>query len=170
MSTKSIDLILNMKRTLLTFTVVAIIGLTKTTQSFAQGSNIIELTGHIIDQNTKEPLPGITVTIQGTVNGTSTNNQGDFKLNTKAKYPFTLKVSGVGFETKTYEITGPQSNLNLSLLTQTILGKEVVVTASRTQESILSLLYRLKNWILELSENHQLLVFTMPLKMLKGFK
>ena len=137
MSTKSIDLILNMKRTLLTLTIVAIIGLTKITQSFAQGSNIIELTGHIIDENTNEPLPGITITIQGTVNGTSTNNQGDFKLNTKAKYPFTLKVSGVGFETKTYEVTGPQSNLNLSLLTQTILGKEVVVTASRTQESIL---------------------------------
>ncbi|UIR57133.1 TonB-dependent receptor [Sphingobacterium sp. SRCM116780] len=126
-----------MRKTLLTLIVIAIIGLAKTNQTFAQGSNIIELTGHIIDQNTKESLPGITITIQGTVNGTSTNNNGDFKLNTKAKYPFTLQVSGVGFETKTYQVTGPQSNLNLALLTQTILGKEVVVTASRTQESIL---------------------------------
>jgi len=102
-----------------------------------QGNNLIELSGNIIDQNSQQPIAGVTVIVAGTVNGTSTNEKGNFKLTTRAKYPFKLKVSAVGFEAKTYEITGPESNLNLELLTQTILGKEVVVTASRVEENIL---------------------------------
>ncbi|SUJ24003.1 TonB-linked outer membrane protein, SusC/RagA family [Sphingobacterium spiritivorum] len=53
----------------------------------SQGNNLIELSGHIIDQESKQPISGVTVLVEGTVNGTSTNDKGDFKLTTRAKIP-----------------------------------------------------------------------------------
>lgn len=105
--------------------------------SWAQGNNFIVLTGTIVQQDTRSPLQGVNVSIKGTVAGTSTDSKGDFVLKTKSKYPFTLTFSSVGFETQEFNITGPESKLNIALITQTVLGKEVVVTASRVEESIL---------------------------------
>lgn len=104
---------------------------------FAQGNNFIEIRGKIINQENREPLQGANVLIKGTVSGTSTNQDGSFSLKTRAKYPFTLIISSLGFQSKTFEITGPESDLNIELLTQTMLGKEVVITASRVEENIL---------------------------------
>lgn len=104
---------------------------------FAQGNNFIEIRGKIINQENREPLQGANVLIKGTVSGTSTNQDGSFSLKTRAKYPFTLIVSSLGFQSKTFEITSPKSDLNIELLTQTMLGKEVVITASRVEENIL---------------------------------
>ncbi|WP_379090544.1 TonB-dependent receptor [Pedobacter sp. UC225_65] len=104
---------------------------------FAQGNNFIEISGNIIDKDHKQVLAGINVTVKGTVNGISTDSQGHFVLKTRAKYPFTLVVSAVGFQTQEFEVAGPNSALTIELITQTMLGKEVVVTASRVEESIL---------------------------------
>ncbi len=84
-----------------------------------------------------EPLPNVSVNIKGTVAGTITNNQGAFKLRTKLKFPFTLVFSSVGFEQQEYQITSTDSKLEIALTTQTVLGQEVVVTASRVAENIL---------------------------------
>lgn len=106
-------------------------------QSFAQGNNFIIISGTIVQQDSKEPLLGVNVTVKGTVSGTATDSKGNFKLQTRAKYPFTLTFTSIGFEPQDFEVKGPESNLNISLVTQTILGREVVVTASRVSESIL---------------------------------
>jgi iron complex outermembrane receptor protein len=105
--------------------------------SFAQGNNFIEITGKIVDKTDKTALPGVSVVIKGTVAGTTTETDGGFKLRSKAKYPFTLIISSVGFQTQEFEVTGPGSNLNVELVTQTQLAQEIVVTASRVEESIL---------------------------------
>jgi len=106
-------------------------------QSYAQGNNFIIVSGTIIQQDSKVPLLGVNVTVKGTVSGTATDSKGNFKLQTRAKYPFTLIFTSIGFEPQEFEVKGPESNLNISLVTQTILGREVVVTASRVSESIL---------------------------------
>ena len=106
-------------------------------QSYAQGNNFIIVSGTIVQQDSKEPLLGVNVTVKGTVSGTATDSKGNFKLQTRAKYPFTLIFTSIGFEPQEFEVKGPESNLNISLVTQTILGREVVVTASRVSESIL---------------------------------
>src|SRR5687768_3017741 len=56
----------------------------------AQESNLIEISGQVIQEDTKEPLGGVSVQIKGTVAGTVTSNNGDFKLRTKLKFPFKL--------------------------------------------------------------------------------
>jgi len=103
----------------------------------AQGNNLIEISGQIIDQESKEPIPGVTILVKGTISGTSSDQQGKFVLRTKAKYPFKISVSSIGFKTQEFDVTGPNSNLTIALVTQTVLGGEVVVTASRVEESIL---------------------------------
>jgi outer membrane receptor protein involved in Fe transport len=105
--------------------------------SAQQESALIEVSGRVSSQESKEPLPNVSVNIKGTVAGTITNSTGNFKLRTRLKFPFKLIFSSIGFEQQEYEITGLDSKLDIELTTQTVLGKEVVVTASRVAESIL---------------------------------
>ncbi|QNF31886.1 TonB-dependent receptor [Adhaeribacter swui] len=105
--------------------------------TYGQENNIIEITGQVTDQEAKEPLPGVSVYVKGTVTGTVTNNAGDFALRTRLRFPFTLVFSSVGFQQQEFQVTGVGSKLNVSMVTQTVLGKEVVITASRVEESIL---------------------------------
>jgi len=105
--------------------------------SAQQEASLIEISGRVTSGDTKEPLANASVNIKGTVAGTITGNDGTFKLRTRLRFPFTLVFSSVGFVEQEYQITGPDSKLDIELITQTVLGKEVVVTASRVPENIL---------------------------------
>ncbi|MFL5738815.1 MAG: carboxypeptidase-like regulatory domain-containing protein [Flavisolibacter sp.] len=97
----------------------------------------IEITGQVTDQEKKEPLAGVAVSIKGTVSGTITSNEGSFILRTKQKLPFTLVFTSVGFAPREVEVSSLGSSLQVALATQTVLGNEVVITASRVAENIL---------------------------------
>jgi iron complex outermembrane receptor protein len=103
----------------------------------AQESSLVEITGQVTDQETKSPLPGVSVYVKGAVTGTVTSDAGNFVFRTRLRFPFTLVFSSVGFETQEFEVKGVSARVNVALTTQTVLGKEVVVTASRVEESIL---------------------------------
>lgn len=105
--------------------------------SFAQEGNLIEVSGSVTDQLNKQPLADVSVQVKGTVTGTITNKEGSFKLRTRSRLPFTLTFSSVGFKEQQLEVKSLGANLEIALVTQTILGNEVVVTASRVQESLL---------------------------------
>jgi iron complex outermembrane recepter protein len=105
--------------------------------SFAQSDNLIEIAGKVTDQQSRQPLPDVSVSIKGTVTGTITNAAGNFVLRTKEKLPFILLISSVGFKQQEFEVKTLGSNLQIALSTQTVLGSEVVVTASRVAENIL---------------------------------
>ncbi|HEY0433839.1 MAG TPA: TonB-dependent receptor, partial [Chitinophagaceae bacterium] len=101
------------------------------------GGNLIEISGKVTDQEKNAPLQDVTVQIKGSVNGTTTDASGSFQLRTRTNLPFTLVFSSVGFKSQELEVTSLGSNLQVALSTQTVLGNEVVVTASRVAESIL---------------------------------
>ncbi|WP_345158908.1 TonB-dependent receptor [Pontibacter saemangeumensis] len=103
--------------------------------AFAQESNLIEVTGQVVDQDTKEPLPGVSVYIKGTVTGTVSDVSGAFVLRTKLKFPFTVVFSSIGFQPQEVQVQSIGSRLSIALVTQTMLGKEVVISASRMEES-----------------------------------
>jgi iron complex outermembrane recepter protein len=105
--------------------------------AFAQESTLVEISGQVTDQVSKEGLEGVSVRIKGAVSGTVTNGSGNFVLRTRLKFPFTLVFSSVGFQEQEFEVKGTSTKLNISMVTQTMLGKEVVVTASRVAENIL---------------------------------
>lgn len=103
----------------------------------AQENQLIEVYGQVTEQGSKVVMPGVSVLIKGTIAGTTTNEEGNFKLRSRLKFPFTLVFTSIGFQSQEFEVreSGPQ--LNIALVTQTLLGNEVVVTASRVEESIL---------------------------------
>jgi iron complex outermembrane recepter protein len=119
------------------FSSIALLILLATLPALAQESSLIEISGQINDNDTKEPLPGVNVLVKGTVAGTSTNANGQFTLRTRLKIPFTLVFSSVGYQQQEYQVNELGSKLSIALVTQTMLGQEVVVTASRVEESIL---------------------------------
>lgn len=104
--------------------------------SFSQ-ENIILISGRIADKDTKEALIGVSILVKGTVSGTTTNSSGEFSLKTKLKFPFTLQFRSVGYQTSEIEVKSLSDKLHIELASQSILGQEVVVTASRVEESIL---------------------------------
>ncbi|SEA42292.1 TonB-dependent receptor domain-containing protein [Pedobacter hartonius] len=103
----------------------------------AQENQLIEVTGIVNDQETKTPLAGVSVTIKGTIAGTTTDQAGKFKLRSKLKFPFKLVFTSIGFKTQEFDVKETGLQLNIELVTQTIIGNEVVITASRVPESIL---------------------------------
>lgn len=103
----------------------------------AQETSLIEISGKVTDQEKKDALPGVSVLVKGTVNGTVTNNAGEFILRTRTKIPFTLIFSSVGFQQQEVEVTKLGSGVEVALATQSVLGNDVVVTASRVPEKIL---------------------------------
>ena len=118
-------------------TLFLILSLSIVFTTFSQGNNLIEISGTVANQETKEPIPAVSVQIKGTIAGTTTNNAGEFSIKTKSSFPLTLVFSSVGFEPQEFEVKSINSKLAINLVTQTVLGKEVVVTASRVAESIL---------------------------------
>ncbi len=123
-----------MKRILLT----TIIGFSLISQQLsAQDNSTIEISGRVTDQEKQQPLPDVSVQVKGTVAGAVTNSLGNFVLRTKTRLPFTLVFSSVGFKPQELEVKTLGSNLQVELVTQTVLGNEVVVTASRVAENIL---------------------------------
>ena len=60
--------------------------------------------GHITDSNTKEHIPYITVTIDGTTIGTTTDATGHYTLYHVPVGKFTVSVSAIGYATKSKEV------------------------------------------------------------------
>ena len=102
----------------------------------SQGNSLIEISGRVTNEQ-KQGLSDVSVQIKGTVAGTITNKDGDFKIRTKLKLPLTLVFSSIGFQAQEFAVNSLSSNLQVALVTQTYLGNDVVVTASRVPESIL---------------------------------
>ncbi|UBM57375.1 carboxypeptidase-like regulatory domain-containing protein [Marinilongibacter aquaticus] len=96
-----------------------------------------KISGTITDSGTKEPLIGVSVQIKNKILGTITDEKGHFELVTTTPIPFTTVISYVGYETQEIEITSSSSEINISLNEQSILGQEVVVAASRVEESVM---------------------------------
>ncbi len=95
------------------------------------------VSGKVLDASNNEPLIGVNILVKGKVVGTVTNTDGDFSLTVNNAPPFSLVISSVGYATQEVEITQSTSDLSISLDEQTLLGQEVVVSASRVEESIL---------------------------------
>ena len=59
-----------------------------------------KLEGKVIDQITKQPIPGVSIQIKGTTHNVLTDFDGNFSFVTGQKFPYTLIVSFIGFVTK----------------------------------------------------------------------
>lgn len=95
------------------------------------------VSGTIIDAETGEPLIGTQILVKGTVLGTISDVNGDFSLSVQSSPPITLVITYVGYERQEIEVTSSGQKLDIQLAESTLLGQEVVVSASRVEENIL---------------------------------
>ncbi|MBX2966182.1 MAG: TonB-dependent receptor [Cyclobacteriaceae bacterium] len=104
------------------------------TTAFAQTN----ISGTVKDSSTGEPLGGVNIIVKGKVIGTTTNTSGEFSLRVNQEPPLTLIISFIGYRVQEIDITNANTTgLAINLEEQSILGQEIVVSASRMEESIL---------------------------------
>lgn len=98
----------------------------------------ITVSGTVVDASTGQPLAGANVIVRGTIVGVATNSRGEFSLNVSDNPPITIAVSIIGYRTTELEVTENNvEGLRIELREETILGNDVVVSASRVEETIL---------------------------------
>ena len=90
---------------------------------FAQGHMV---KGTVKDAKSNETLPGVSVVVEGTTTGTTTDAKGDFSINVDGAGK-KLIISSVGFMTQT--VSADQENVSVSLAINSVLLKETVITA-----------------------------------------
>lgn len=89
----------------------------------------VAVSGRVTSSDDNSPLPGVSITVKGTSRGTTTDANGNFKIN--APSSGRLVLSYVGFATQ--EITvGNQSNISVKLVPDASNLDEVVITSFGT--------------------------------------
>lgn len=90
-----------------------------------------EVTGTVIDAESREALPGVSVLILGTDQGTSTNLDGSFELTTPNDQA-TLVFTYIGYTTLEVALEG-RSVLDIELEPSVLMGDDIVVVGYGTQ-------------------------------------
>lgn len=102
--------------------------------AFAQ-TQLIAISGVVHEKGTNEALPGVSISVKGASTGTQSDGEGKFALKAKLTYPFTLVFNALGHEAVELEIVSSSQPLNVTLEAKGVLTNEVVVSASRVEES-----------------------------------
>lgn len=103
------------------------------TGAFSQSTTI---NGVVTDEQ-GNPIAGANIVLKDKIAGTVTDASGRFELSTNQSLPITIVVSIVGFQKQEIEVTSSSEPLDIKLAESRELMDEVVVSASRVEESIL---------------------------------
>ena len=87
-----------------------------------------KITGMVVDE-TNQPLPGASVLVKGTTNGTSTDFDGKFILNAKADSG-AIVVSFIGYSSKEVVFSSSKNKVTVQLLEDTGSLDEIIITAT----------------------------------------
>ncbi|MFV0365908.1 MAG: SusC/RagA family TonB-linked outer membrane protein [Mangrovibacterium sp.] len=94
--------------------------------------NAVTVTGTVVGDD-GIPIPGVTVFVKGTANGTTTNVDGEYAIEISGSSGTVLTYSFVGFETQDIPYGG-NSKINVTLSSDTEEIDEVVVVAYGTRK------------------------------------
>ncbi|WP_316816068.1 TonB-dependent receptor [Pedobacter nyackensis] len=94
--------------------------------------------GTIKNSATQEGVGAVSIHVKNSSEGTYSDDRGRFQLTVKKKFPIVLILSSIGFETKEVSVESSTTGLDISLNPTSILGQEVVVSASRMAQKKLA--------------------------------
>src|SRR6056297_2264438 len=83
------------------------------------------ITGTVISESSKQPIPGVNVVLKGTTKGVITDLEGKYSINVISP-DAVLEFSSVGYMTESIEVAG-QSVIDVSLVEDITALDEVVV-------------------------------------------
>lgn len=92
---------------------------------------LLLIAGTVVNEDTKEPLSGVTITIKGTKKAAVTNDKGYFEI--EAESGQTLVITYVGFAAKEIVVDG-KTSLNVQLKEQPKAMSEIVVIGYGTSK------------------------------------
>lgn len=93
-----------------------------------------DVSGTVTDAETREPLFGTSVVIEGTAVGATTDFDGKFKFTPDRKPPFKLVVSYIGYKKTEIEVTSLAAPIQVSLETDRVMLKGVEIVDTRLSE------------------------------------
>ena len=92
--------------------------------------------GHVIDRNTGEHLPYITVILKGTTIGVTTESTGHYMIRNVPEGSFIVEVSAIGYKTQQHALTvksGMSYEVNFVLEEDLVQIDGVIVSATRSE-------------------------------------
>ncbi|QJW92215.1 TonB-dependent receptor [Spirosoma taeanense] len=89
------------------------------------------VSGRVLSSDDNNPLPGVSVTVKGTTRGTTTDANGDYRINVPNEQAI-LVFSSVGFLSQEISV-GNRTSVNVKVETDTRALNEVVVVGYGTQ-------------------------------------
>ena len=95
------------------------------------GFSQTKISGNVIDEKNK-PMPGVNIFIEGTYDGTSTNERGEFIFTTSETRSKILVVSFLGFETQKVPFEVESGNLKTIKLKESVNTLDAVVITAGT--------------------------------------
>ncbi len=94
------------------------------------------VSGSVKDAKSGEPLPGVNIKVVGKSLGTTTDFDGNFSLTVSQDPPFDVVITTLGYSKKTTSVTKANQKMDITIEENASVLDEVVVSASRTPESI----------------------------------
>lgn len=92
--------------------------------------------GTVSDANTGDPLIGANITIEDMNNGTTTDIDGKYQINTKVGKQ-TIKISYIGYNDSMIDVVvDGNTTLDVALESGVLFGNEVVISASKKAEKL----------------------------------
>lgn len=101
----------------------------------SQAQNVT-VSGRITSTGTGENVGSATIKVKGSTQATTTDAGGSFRLAVPS-LPVTLVITSIGFETQEVMVSSASSPLVVNFVPASIIGQEVVISATRTPERIL---------------------------------
>jgi len=92
--------------------------------------------GSITETANNVPVIGANILLLETMEGTVTNQDGNFNLTSEQSFPWTIEVSYTGFVQQTIQIDSPKETLTIQLEEGISFGQDVIISASRRAEKI----------------------------------
>ncbi|MGI4734374.1 MAG: TonB-dependent receptor [Janthinobacterium lividum] len=116
------------------FWLPVVVTATSATPAFAQ-TDLIAISGVVREKGTQELLPGVSVSVKGASVGTQSDADGKFAFKAKLRYPFILVFNAIGHDVQELTIASGSQPISVTLESRDVLTNEVVVSASRVEES-----------------------------------
>jgi len=94
------------------------------------------ISGKVLDAQTKVPLARATIQQVNTTNGVVAKDDGSFELSLFEDAKKSIEISFLGYKNKTLDFIASQRNLEILMAPETFINDEVLVEATRVDESI----------------------------------
>ena len=92
------------------------------------------ISGTVNDSKSNTGIPGVSISIDGASEGTLTDQNGNYKLESTRKFPWNITISSVGYSTIKQTVNANNVPFNISLTEESSQLDEIVVSASRKAE------------------------------------